>query len=156
MRWSSESGKKTCSQVDASTEAAGSFAVVVAIPSNGNGLAFNPTTSWLYATFEGDFLPDLAAIFDPDLIVVGGGEAGLFVGSGGMGTVVYSAPVDRLLGDPSLNASGLVAFDQADIFSDGIYLYDPESGMTAQEIPATTFDFAAGVSLTRLLQNRRS
>jgi hypothetical protein len=81
------------------------------------------------------------------LIVVGGGNSGLFVGSDGVGSVVYSAPAGRILSDPSINASGAVAFDQSDIFSDGIFVYDPVSMQTTLTVPATTFDFTAGATI---------
>jgi len=82
------------------------------------------------------------------LIYVGGGNAGLFVGSDGVGSVVYVAPADRGLEDPSLNASGAAAFDQFDLFSDGIYVYDPTSGQTDVAIPPVTFSFATQAVLT--------
>jgi hypothetical protein len=81
------------------------------------------------------------------LVVVGGGSPGLFVGSDGAGTVVYTGPSGRVLSDPSIDASGKVVFDRSDVFSEGIYLYDPVSGQTTLEIPATTFDFAAAPTL---------
>jgi len=37
--------------------------VISYIPQNGNGLAYNPTTGWLYSTYEGDFLPLMGEIF---------------------------------------------------------------------------------------------
>jgi hypothetical protein len=66
------------------------------------------------------------------LIVVGTtGNAGLWVGSGGVGSVVYDAPTGPLLSDPSINAAGKVAFEQADFgLSDGVYVYDPVSETT--------------------------
>jgi len=82
------------------------------------------------------------------LIVVGGGNPGLFVGSGGIGSVVYSGPAGRVLSDPSINAAGEVAFDQSDITSEGIFVYDPDSTQTDLKVPAVTFSFAAGPTLT--------
>lgn len=81
------------------------------------------------------------------LIYVGGGNAGLFVGAHSKGDVVYTAPVDRLLSDPSINGDGLVAMDQRDIFSEGVHVYDPVTEMTTVAIPATTFNSAAGVTI---------
>jgi hypothetical protein len=82
------------------------------------------------------------------LVSIGGGNAGLFIGSGGIGAIVYTAPTDRTLEDPSLNANGEAAFDQADIFSDGIYVYDPVSGNTDEVIPAVTFATATRADIT--------
>ena len=76
------------------------------------------------------------------LNVVGGGNAGLWTGAGGAGSVVYDAPANRGLEDPSIDDGGSCAFDQSDIFSDGIYVYDAGSGMTAQE--GRTGDLLAG------------
>lgn len=71
------------------------------------------------------------------LIVVGGtGNAGLWHGGAGSGSVVYHAPAGPLLSDPSLNTDGKAAFEQADIgLSDGILVYDPVSGATDQAVP---------------------
>lgn len=71
------------------------------------------------------------------LIVVGNtGNAGLWVGSGGTGAVVYDAPVDRLLGDVSINAAGEVVFQRSlDFTSEGVWRYDPVSGMTTLAVP---------------------
>jgi hypothetical protein len=82
------------------------------------------------------------------LISVGGQEAGLFVGSGGTGSVVYEAPSELLLEDPSINAAGQVAFDLFDIFSEGNWVYDPTDGQTEEAIPATTFDIATSAGIT--------
>jgi hypothetical protein len=70
------------------------------------------------------------------LIVDGStGDAGLWYGSDGAGSVVYGAPTGPLLSDPSLNSAGKCAFEQADIgLSDGILVYDPVTGMTQQEV----------------------
>jgi hypothetical protein len=81
------------------------------------------------------------------LIVVGGtGNSGIFTGSGGTGSVVYQAPSDRLTGDTSINNLGDVAFEQFDVASDGIFVYDASAMSTSVEVPpgppfgATTFD----------------
>ncbi len=94
--------------------------------------------------------PDLndAGTIAFSLVTVGGGDAGLFVGAGGVGSVVYSAPTSRLLGDASINGVGDVAFDQSDLFSDGIFVYDAGSGMTAVEVPPATFATTTGAALT--------
>jgi len=80
-------------------------------------------------------------------LYVGGGNAGLFFGKGGSGEVVYDAPNERFLGDPSINSSGKVAFDQADIFSDGVFVYDPATEMTTGAIPNATFNFTAAATI---------
>jgi hypothetical protein len=82
------------------------------------------------------------------LIYVAGGDPGLFVGSAGTGSVVYFGPFEHGLSDPSINTDGDVAFDQSDIFSEGIYLYDASSGNTTQAIPPVTFSFANGPTIT--------
>lgn len=81
------------------------------------------------------------------LVYVGGGNAGLFVGKNGSGSVVYNAPADRGVSDPSIDASGRVAFDRSDIYSDGVFVYDPASGLTSLTIPPDTFDFTAAATL---------
>lgn len=81
------------------------------------------------------------------LIYVAAGNAGLFVGSQGSGSVVYSAPAERLLSDPSINADGSVAFDQSDLLSDGIFMYDAGSRQTTQAVPPVTFNTATGIFL---------
>lgn len=81
------------------------------------------------------------------LIAVGGGNAGLFTGGAGDGAVVYTAPDERLLEDPSINAEGELAFDQFDVLSDGIYVHDPASGKTVQAIPAVTFSIATSADI---------
>ncbi|MEZ5064770.1 MAG: FlgD immunoglobulin-like domain containing protein [bacterium] len=70
------------------------------------------------------------------LIVVGNtGNAGLWVGAGGSGGVVYHAPANWLLSDPTINSAGKVVFEQADIgISDGVLLYDPVTGNTTQRV----------------------
>ena len=45
----------SCTQPD-------TWTVAVEQPLNGNGLAYNPVTGWLYAPYEGRFLPDAASI----------------------------------------------------------------------------------------------
>ncbi|MHC5114643.1 MAG: hypothetical protein ACYTGP_09470 [Planctomycetota bacterium] len=71
------------------------------------------------------------------LIVVGTtGNAGLWVGAGGTGSVVYDAPFGPLLEDASINASGKVAFELFDFgISFGVHVYDPVTGMTQPEVP---------------------
>ena len=81
------------------------------------------------------------------LVYVGGGNAGLFVGKNGAGSVVYNAPADRIVSDPSIDATGKVAFDRSDIYSDGVFVYDPGSGQTNLTIPPSTFDFTANATL---------
>ena len=72
------------------------------------------------------------------LIVVGTtGNAGLWVGGHGVGSVVYDAPAGPIITDPSINALGEVAFEQADFgLSDGVFLYDPVAGSASQVITA--------------------
>jgi hypothetical protein len=82
------------------------------------------------------------------LIVVGGANPGLFVGLGGVGSVVYSGPSGRVLSDPSINAEGFVAFDQSDLFSEGIFVFDPVTLDTLLTVPADSFDFTAGQDIT--------
>ena len=81
------------------------------------------------------------------LITVGGGASGLFIGAGGTGEVVYSAPGDFFFSDPSINAAGFVAVEQFDLFSDGIFVHDPVSGQTDLEIPADTFNASSGETI---------
>jgi hypothetical protein len=81
------------------------------------------------------------------LIYVGGGNAGLFVGKGGAGSVVYSAPADRICSDPFITSAGEVVFDRSDVFSDGVFVYDPETEQTTLTIPPDTFDFTASATL---------
>jgi len=81
------------------------------------------------------------------LHAVGGGNPGLFVGNGGVGSVVYTGPAGRVLSNPSINDDGLVAFDRSDLYSDGIFVYDPETTQTDLTVPATTFDFTAAATL---------
>jgi hypothetical protein len=71
------------------------------------------------------------------LIVVGTtGNAGLWYGGSGTGSVVYDAPAGPLLSDPSINSAGRAAFQQADIgLSDGVLVYDPGTGLTQQAVP---------------------
>ncbi|MEZ4655673.1 MAG: hypothetical protein R3E12_19315 [Candidatus Eisenbacteria bacterium] len=71
------------------------------------------------------------------LLVVGGsGRAGLWYGGDGTGSVVYQAPVDRLLGDASINGAGQVVFEQSlDFQSEGVYRYDPSGGATVPAVP---------------------
>jgi hypothetical protein len=71
------------------------------------------------------------------LLVVGGtGNAGLWHGRDGQGTVVYHAPADRLLTDPSINESGDTVFEQNyDFQSEGVFLYDAESGASQVAVP---------------------
>ncbi len=87
------------------------------------------------------------AIIAFTLVTVGGGNAGLFVGSEGFGAVVYDALPDRGLSDASQNTAGFVAMGQSDLFSDGIYVYDPSDGMTVQGIALTTFNLTSGVEI---------
>ncbi|MBZ0267997.1 hypothetical protein K8I85_07565, partial [bacterium] len=70
------------------------------------------------------------------LIVVGNtGNAGLWYGKGATGSVVYDAPSGPLLSDPFVNATGQTSFEQADFgLSDGVFVYDPDTGMTVQEV----------------------
>ncbi len=82
------------------------------------------------------------------LITVGAGDAGLFVGSGGTGSVVYSAPMDRFLSDPSIDPAGNVAFDQFDVLSDGIFVYDAGTGTTGLVVPPAGFATVTGTELT--------
>jgi len=83
------------------------------------------------------------------LIFVGGvANPGLFVGSGGVGSVVYTGPAGRVISDPSINAAGFVAFDQSDVFSEGIFVFDPVEMETNLTVPAGSFDFSAGQEIT--------
>lgn len=71
------------------------------------------------------------------LIVVGStGNAGLWYGANGLGSVLYHAPVDRLLSDPSINEGGDTVFEQNNDFqSEGVFRYDAESGAAAVAVP---------------------
>jgi len=62
--------------------------------------------------------------------------------------VVYGALAGRVLENPSINAAGDCAFDQADFLSDGIYVYDASSGMTTQAIAPVTFSSASRADIT--------
>jgi hypothetical protein len=70
------------------------------------------------------------------LIVVGNtGNAGLWYGKGAAGGVVYGAPAGPILTDPFVNAAGRTSFEQTDFgLSDGVFVYDPVTGMTQQEV----------------------
>lgn len=69
------------------------------------------------------------------LIVVGSsGNAGIWTGAGGVGSVVYEAPSESLTGDPSINTAGDVLFEQF-FGSDGVFLYDASADTTALRIP---------------------
>lgn len=69
------------------------------------------------------------------LIYVGAGASGLFLGGGGVGSVVYLAPADRFIEDPSINAEGDAGFEQFDVLSDGVFVHDASSGLTSLAVP---------------------
>jgi len=78
-----------------------------------------------------------AAVVTFRLLVVGNtGNGGLWYGSAGLGSVVYDAPVDRFVGDPAVNSAGVVSFERTfDFLSEGVWIYDPESGATSLRVP---------------------
>lgn len=82
------------------------------------------------------------------LVSVGGGDAGLWVGAGGTGSVVYTSLPGRILENPSIDSAGNCAFEQADFLSDGIFVYDAASGITSQAIPPVTFGSAGAADIT--------
>ena len=71
------------------------------------------------------------------LLVVGStGNGGLFYGKDGVGGVVYDAPTDRFVSDPSINSAGEVAFERSwDFESEGVYVYDPVTGNSTLRVP---------------------
>lgn len=69
------------------------------------------------------------------LIVVGGtSRAGMFVGQGGTGGVVYQPGNDHLIGDPGINTAGIVLFEQFDIVTDGLFAYDPKAAAASMVV----------------------
>jgi hypothetical protein len=64
------------------------------------------------------------------------GRGGIWFGAAGNGEVVYTAPPDPIVADPSINNLGLVAFEQYDFGgSDGVFIYDPAAGDTTLAVP---------------------
>ena len=71
------------------------------------------------------------------LVTVGtSGQAGLWFGEDGFGTIVYTAPPGPIFSDPSMNASGQTIVEQSDTGgTDGVFLYDPANGDFGLRIP---------------------
>jgi hypothetical protein len=71
------------------------------------------------------------------LIAIGGTDlGGLWVGRGGTGEIVYTAPSGPLVSDPSIGATGAAVFELFDFGGAyGLYLYDPDSGDTTVALP---------------------
>ena len=72
------------------------------------------------------------------LLVVGGtgGFSGLWKGANGSGSVVHVPAQDWLIGDPSIDSSGRVLFEQFDVFTDGLYIYDAEAAQPVTQVVA--------------------
>lgn len=81
------------------------------------------------------------------LISVGtSGSSGVFTGEEGVGDVVYVLPNLRLSSDTSINSAGEIVFEQWDFgVTDGLFKYDPVTGMTTNVIapggPFNSFGF---------------
>lgn len=65
-----------------------------------------------------------------DLEVLPGAGQGLWAGSNGLGSVVYGSPLDTFILDIGQNDAGVVVFDLAQSAQDGVYRYDPATGLT--------------------------
>ena len=78
------------------------------------------------------------------ILTIGGGDGGLFVGSGGVGGPVYTAPFDHGVDDPCINDAGEVCFEVDDIISDGIFIHDIGAGANTLTVPPITFSTITG------------
>jgi hypothetical protein len=67
-----------------------------------------------------------------DLAVISGTSSqGLWFGGGGSGEIVYQSEADAFIFDTGINDAGLVVLDLAFSSQDGLWIYDPGTGMTS-------------------------
>jgi hypothetical protein len=111
---------------------------------NDNGYNLPPGASFNSISADINELGEVA--FPVQVLPQTGGSApGLWLGAGGVGGIVFEAPLDAFISSAmSINDSGDVVFTLADTADDGVYRYSPSSSTASRVSTAPLFPNSFG------------